>query len=335
MSGGGQTGDTLDYSARSGRVTVDLNRAGPQGEANENDEVDGFAVVLGGSGADTLTGAAAAERLDGNGGADVLSGGAGNDTLNGGAGADALTGAAGADSLSGGDGDDVLDARDDAVDTAIVCGGARDRMANDAGDPAGADCEVIAPLVLGEIAVTGAATVGGTLTAAFVGRIAGTPGTATWRWTRCTATGCEAVGSGEAYAVTAADAGAQLVALLRADNEAGGGELTSAPVAIPVPLPAPPPAPAPPAAAPTSAVRSVQCSRTRCRVALTVTGAPASVRVVLTRGGRTVASTTRKTPTGRFTLTVKAKHRLKRGTYRVRVTAPGAKTVTRAVRVRR
>ena len=128
--------------------------------------------------------------------------------------------------------------------------------------------------------------------------------------------------------------------MLRADNEAGTGELASAPVgpiAPPAPAPAPAPAatPAPTAAPPQASVRSVRCSGRRCRVALTVTGTPASLKVVLSRGGRRLASTTRKTPQGRFTLTVTAKRKLKRGSYRVRITAPGVKAVTRTVRVKR
>ena len=340
LSGGGQAGDTLDYANRTAPVTVDLNRQAPQGVLNENDVADGFFVVLGGSGADTLTGTDAPERLEGNGGADNLSGGGGNDTVNGGTGTDALTGGAGADTLNGGDGEDALNARDGAVDTAIACGAARDRLANDTGDPTPADCEVVAPLVLGAIAISGDGAVGTTLGAAFSGSVAGTASTLAWRWDRCTAAGCAAVGEGSAYAVTEADLGAQLRAVLRADNEAGAGELASAPVGPitpPVPAPAPPPA-APPAPSTTPAkasVRSVRCSGRRCRVALTVTGTPASLKVVLSRGGRRLASATRKTPTGRFTLTVTAKRKLTRGSYRVRVTAPGVKAVTRTVRVKR
>lgn len=82
-------------------------------------------------------------------------------------------------------------------------------------------------------------------------------------------------------------------------------------------------------------MRSIRCSGRRCRVALTVTGTPASLRAVLTRGGRRIATATRKSPTGRFTLTIKSKRTLKSGKYRLRITAPGAKTVTRTVRVKR
>ena len=340
MSGGGQAGDALDYANRTVPVTVDLNRQAPQGVLNENDTADGFAVVLGGSGADTLSGTDAPERLEGNGGADILNAGGGNDTLNGGSGNDALTGGAGADTFNGGDGEDALNARDGAVDTAIACGAARDRLATDTGDPTPADCEVVAPIVLGAIAVGGDGALGTTLNAAFSGSVAGSASTLAWRWDRCTAAGCAAVAEGPAYAVTEADIGAQLRAVLRADNEAGTGELASAPVgpiAPPAPAPAPAPAatPAPTAAPPKASVRSVRCSGRRCRVALTVTGTPASLKVVLSRGGRRLASTTRKTPQGRFTLTVTAKRKLKRGSYRVRITAPGVKAVTRTVRVKR
>ena len=159
-----------------------------------------------------------------------LSAGGGNDTLNGGSGNDALTGGAGADTFNGGDGEDALNARDGAVDTAIACGAARDRLATDTGDPTPTDCEVVAPIVLGAVAVSGDGALGTTLNAAFSGSVAGSASTLAWRWDRCTAAGCAAVAEGPAYAVTEADIGARLQAVLRADNEAGAGELASAPV---------------------------------------------------------------------------------------------------------
>ena len=82
-------------------------------------------------------------------------------------------------------------------------------------------------------------------------------------------------------------------------------------------------------------MRSVRCSGRRCRVALTVTGTPASLKVVLSRGGHRLASATRKTPHGPLHLDRHRQAQLTRGSYRVRVTAPGVKAVTRTVRVKR
>ena len=339
LSGGGQAGDTLDYAGRTAPVWVDLGGARPSGEALEADVVDGFAIVLGGSGADTLLGGPADERLEGNGGADVLRGGGGNDTLNGGAGADSLDGGAGVDAFNGGEGDDTLFARDGEVDAAITCGGGRDRLASDAFDPAPDGCEVLAPLVTGEVAVAGEPVVGGALRAAFSGGVSGTDSTRGWRWERCTVGGCALVGFDASYALTVADAGARLKVVLRAENEAGAGELESVlvgPVAVP-PAVVEPPAPAPPAppAGSSVRVRSLACAGRRCRIALTLSEPVARVRVELAKGKRTLASVTRKPARGRFTLTVTARRRLARGRYTVRVTATGATTVTKTIRVKR
>lgn len=371
MSGGGQAGDALDYAGRTAPVTIDLTGATPSGEANEGDAVDGFAVALGGAGGDTLLGGAGNERLEGNGGADLLLGAGGNDTLNGaagadrleggdgadalsggdgddhlyggdgidtlngGAGADRLDGGAGADALNGGDGDDQLDARDQAADGTLNCGAGRDGLASDPADPAGVGCEVLAPAVIGEVQVSGAATVGGTLGANFEGVITGSARTSAFRWERCAAGACAPVGAGPTYAPTVADVGAQLRVVLRAENEAGAGEGASAlvgpvpavqPAAVP---PAPPPAPAPSNAA--AVVRSVKCTKHRCRVALTVSGQATRVRAVLTRRGKAVASATRRSPAPEFTLTVTSRRALARGTYRLTVTATGTDTRTRSV----
>lgn len=338
LAGGGQGGDVLDYAGRSAPVRVDLSGDSPSGEVGEGDVVEGFAVVRGGSGADTLLGTAAGERLDGNGGGDTLIGGPGDDTLNGGVGADRLVGGDGADTLNGGDGDDLLEARDGTGDTALTCGGGRDRLAGDPADPPGADCEIVAPAITGDIAITGEAIVGGALRASFSGGVSGTDSSRAWRWERCTDAGCEAVGSEASYAVTLADVGTRLRAVLRAENEAGAGEGASALVG-PVPALAPavaPPPPAPPVAeTPTVTLRSVKCAGRRCRVALTLSAGVARVRVDLTRGRKAVGSAARKSASGAFTLTVTSKRRLARGSYKVTVTATGAKTVTKTVRVKR
>lgn len=362
LDGGGQSGDTVDYSTRIAAVTIDLTGVLASGEAGENDSVEGFTVALGGSGADTLIGGDGSERLEGNGGNDRLNGGAGddtlnggagndaltggpgNDTLNGGAGNDALTGGPGNDTLNGGAGEDFLDARDLAIDTTITCGADRDRLAADVIDPAPVDCEIVAPAVVGEIAVSGGPTVGGVLVATLNGSVTGTDSKRVWRWSRCTVAGCATVAEGSAYTLTAGDAGALVKATLRADNDAGVGESESAllgPIAVPAapaaaaaPTLAAPVAPAPPAA-PAVAVRSVKCSGRSCKVALTLPSSVARVRVALSKGQTALAWTTRKPAGGRLTLTVKTRTRLARGTYTVKVTATGLRSVTKTVRIKR
>ncbi|MFQ5426701.1 MAG: calcium-binding protein, partial [Gaiellales bacterium] len=110
---GGPGVDTVDYSGRSGAVSVTLGSGADDGEAAEGDDV-GVSVenALGGSGADTIDASAAGgvpHSLVGNGGNDALTGGSGPDTLTGGPGADSLTGGPGADDVSGGPGEDTLD----------------------------------------------------------------------------------------------------------------------------------------------------------------------------------------------------------------------------------
>jgi Ca2+-binding RTX toxin-like protein len=114
IDGGGGV-NTLDYSAFTAGVAVDLS-AGTASTVRMG--VANIGVVIGGSGADTLTGSAGDDVLIGNAGTDVLSGGpggndvlvggAGNDTLTGGPGRSILIGGAGADTLTGGAGEDVL-----------------------------------------------------------------------------------------------------------------------------------------------------------------------------------------------------------------------------------
>ncbi|MFH7043510.1 calcium-binding protein [Paucibacter sp. JuS9] len=78
--------------------------------------VDGLPLLLGTSGADTITLTSkgfvfaldGGDTVTGSGDADVLLGGAGNDTLNGNGGNDVLDGGAGDDSLDGGTGSDIL-----------------------------------------------------------------------------------------------------------------------------------------------------------------------------------------------------------------------------------
>jgi Ca2+-binding RTX toxin-like protein len=75
---GAKNFDTLDFSAFTKALTIDLNAASALA-TDVNYQVTGFERVIGGSKGDKLYGSSGAETLDG---------GAGNDTLNGRAGAD-------------------------------------------------------------------------------------------------------------------------------------------------------------------------------------------------------------------------------------------------------
>ncbi|MFL6857654.1 MAG: M10 family metallopeptidase C-terminal domain-containing protein, partial [Allosphingosinicella sp.] len=119
--------DTVDYSAATSTVTVNLNTLVGQntGTFGGTDTITNMENVVGAAAfANTLTGNAAANRLVGgsaldtivgNGGADTIFGGAGDDILLGGTSAalddgsaDVLEGGAGSDYLSGGQGNDIL-----------------------------------------------------------------------------------------------------------------------------------------------------------------------------------------------------------------------------------
>ncbi|MFO0746321.1 MAG: calcium-binding protein [Myxococcota bacterium] len=111
---GGAGTDTVDYSLRTGDLTVTMDGVDPDdGESGEADDVQADVEnCLGGDGDDTITGNALGNYLDGGAGIDTLSGGAGDDELFGGAGVDILDGGAGDDTLDGGAG----------TETSIDCG---------------------------------------------------------------------------------------------------------------------------------------------------------------------------------------------------------------------
>lgn len=73
---GGAGINTLDYSAYTSSVTVDLNTNAATGTAS----IANIRNIIGGSGDDTLTGDNAANELTGNGGDDLLTGNGGDDT---------------------------------------------------------------------------------------------------------------------------------------------------------------------------------------------------------------------------------------------------------------
>ena len=88
---GGDGSDTVDYSARTARVVIDLRNAANHGESGENDQIATVENVRGGSGGDALTGNPSSNRLEGNGGADTLNGLGSTDAYFGGAGGDTIT----------------------------------------------------------------------------------------------------------------------------------------------------------------------------------------------------------------------------------------------------
>jgi Ca2+-binding RTX toxin-like protein len=140
---GGAGQDIVDYSGRTAPVTVTLDGAANDGEAGEKDNVySDVDVIVGGSGADTLTGSGWTNDLYGGPGDDTLHGGGGNDrlfgqdgrdTLDGGSGNDTLDGGAGGDSVQGGSGSDVADysSRSASVNLSL------DGQANDGGSGEG------------------------------------------------------------------------------------------------------------------------------------------------------------------------------------------------------
>jgi Ca2+-binding RTX toxin-like protein len=115
---GGDNGDTVDYSSRTGGVQLSKDGIANDGAAGEGDQLlSPSDVLLGGLGPDVLIGGALADSIDGGpgndsingrGGNDILVGGDGDDAVNGSSGNDEVTGANGNDTVIGGDGDDTL-----------------------------------------------------------------------------------------------------------------------------------------------------------------------------------------------------------------------------------
>jgi Ca2+-binding RTX toxin-like protein len=115
----GQGTDTLDFSAVTTAIIVNLNSETLQTDANSLRTVKtsatgtvklaaNFENVTGGLGADSITGNAATNSLFGSAGADTIRGGDGNDSIEGGDGNDVLFGDNGNDTISGGADNDVI-----------------------------------------------------------------------------------------------------------------------------------------------------------------------------------------------------------------------------------
>jgi Ca2+-binding RTX toxin-like protein len=95
---GGNGKDIADYQMRTAGVSITIDTLANDGEASEADKVLATVeVMLGGSGADSMTGGTGDDELHGGPGADLLSGGTGNDIIAGGPGVDTLLGGAGDD----------------------------------------------------------------------------------------------------------------------------------------------------------------------------------------------------------------------------------------------
>ncbi len=120
---GGDGADTVDYSAGTGLVIVDLGDGTGSDGLAEGDSFDGVENLIGTDFGDTLMGNAGANSLNGGDGGDFLEGAAGRDTLVGGLGEDRAFGGGKADRLFGGDGNDTL-----------TGGGGRDRVEGGEGD---------------------------------------------------------------------------------------------------------------------------------------------------------------------------------------------------------
>lgn len=96
---GGAGIDTVDYSAATQSVTINLAKGKALGADVGRDVLKSIENAIGGGGNDVLVGSRGANVLDGGLGDDVLSGGLGDDVLIGGVGADDLYGGRGADTF--------------------------------------------------------------------------------------------------------------------------------------------------------------------------------------------------------------------------------------------
>jgi Ca2+-binding RTX toxin-like protein len=128
---GGAQLDIVDYSGRTGNLTIGIGTLPDDGEAGEGDNVHtDIEIVFCGSGNDQVsTTSSKAVQLYGFAGNDTLMGGRGNDLLDGGTGRDSLVGRAGndtfrdadgeKDTMDGGSGTDIADRLDSGLDVLI------------------------------------------------------------------------------------------------------------------------------------------------------------------------------------------------------------------------
>ncbi|WP_296809605.1 calcium-binding protein [Methyloversatilis sp.] len=97
---GGAGIDTVDYSAATQSVSINLGKGKAIGADIGKDVLKSIESAIGGDGDDRLIGSRGANVLEGGAGDDLVAGGAGNDVLIGGIGADDLYGGAGADQFT-------------------------------------------------------------------------------------------------------------------------------------------------------------------------------------------------------------------------------------------
>jgi Ca2+-binding RTX toxin-like protein len=111
--------DTLDYSASTAGITVDVALGTARGADIGQDRIAGFEQFIGGSGDDTMSASATSVTMNG---AD------GNDTLNGGDGNDVIVDGGGSDAVSAGSGDDRIAAAADAANDSYDGGSGQDTL---------------------------------------------------------------------------------------------------------------------------------------------------------------------------------------------------------------
>jgi hypothetical protein len=117
---GGPDIDEVFYTDHSVDVIVDLDDARDDGQAGENDLVQGFEGITGGSGNDVLTGDDGLNDLTGGSGADRITGGGGFDRIEGDAGNDTIFARDGlADTIDCSSGADI--AFTDDIDIPFLC----------------------------------------------------------------------------------------------------------------------------------------------------------------------------------------------------------------------
>jgi Ca2+-binding RTX toxin-like protein len=138
---GGEGVDTVDYSARS--VALDVDMVGTVAAADADDGASGLETDDVFADCENLIGGVGANTLVGNDSDNVITGGAAADSISGGKGNDTLFGLAGDDTLAGGDGDDTIDGGADQVAAFTTCGDGDDVTFNAFIDPTElAACEI-------------------------------------------------------------------------------------------------------------------------------------------------------------------------------------------------
>jgi hypothetical protein len=145
---------------------------------------------------------------------------------------------------------------------------------------------VVAPVIVGALAVQGEPVEGHVLRAVFEGSVGGTASDRSFIWHRCGSPQgpCQEIpgATADTYRTGPADVGAWLAVVMRHDNEAGAATVYSDRTAFIAAAPAPvvpPKQPTPTTKQPTPAtepskatLRSARCRRRRCRLVLRLTG---------------------------------------------------------------